>query len=447
MALCSQASGSNLFLHQITSGTCESHGVENIRNNEICFLAADYHGYKYNHFCENCDKQAQNRQDTCLIQSRINLPSWMHESLHELSNNRIRKQLRLCDSKSVDCQCTPTTPCFCQSKYFVEDHDTALHRKIKKDSGEYMVTWSLSLAGKDFLLESKFLKAGFEQSVKDYINNDIFCSSNLEVKGAEFIGVEIVMRADNRRKMRAVSGNGKCRGDIKKCKVPLKAKREQVADDDLFDDDSTRRYRAADASKVVKATHAKNEFCEIFLQSTIFDAFKERLITASFFNYNVNVDVINDLEGNLDLNYDVTFVPSNGNGLDQMDDVSLDAEEPTEIRTVCIDSQCTSQKSVMRDIFKYFDIPFDDKKHECLYQGINCNVDNMVTHIWMGEFETLQFYLDHSNYFESENIICLTFFFSNAVNYGFEGKTIPELFSSLPFLSGLFLGEYMFDVN
>ena len=58
-----------------------------------------------------------------------------------------------------------------------------------------------------------------------------------------------------------------------------------------IDDDDSRRL-TADASRVVKVFHNDDEFCDFFLQSTIFDAFKERLQVASVFNYNVNLDVI-----------------------------------------------------------------------------------------------------------------------------------------------------------
>ena len=272
--------------------------------------------------------------------------------------------------------CTAQTPCFCSSKYYVEHNQAQSHRRNTKLNGQFLVTWSLDLAGKEDLLESDFLRAGFEQSVKDYINNDILCSDDLSIKGAEFFGVEIEESVGRQKeKNMAVSGNGKCKGDVSKCKVPIKAKKNKVDnDDDVFR-----------ASKVVKAMHRDEEFCDVFLRSTIFDAFEERLLTASFSNYNVDVNVINDLKGGLNLNYDVTFQPSKTDGLNQLEDVALDAKDPIEINPTCIESQCMTQRDVMREIFVYFDIPFDESKHECLYQGINCNSNDMVTHIWMGK--------------------------------------------------------------
>ena len=281
-----------------------------------------------------------------------------------------------CDSTKIECQCTPEDPCFCTSKFFVQSSNMDRAVRNTRASGQFLVTWDLSLGQHESLLESIFLRAAFEQSVKDYINNDILCSDNIDVKGAEFFGVELpVPVLDSAGKLKAVSGNGKCKGDLSKCKKPLKVKKEKKVG----------KYREPDASKVVKAIHSSDEFCDIFLSSTIFDAFRERLMQAATFNYNVDVDVINDLEGSLDLKYDVSFEPAAGNGLDQVDEVDMDPEEPVSINPVCTESQCSTQKDVMRNMFNYFGIPVEENKHECLYQGINCNEEDMVTHIWMGE--------------------------------------------------------------
>ena len=198
--------------------------------------------------------------------------------------------------------------------------------------------------------------------------------------------MEIVTESNKRSKTRkAVSGNGKCKGDVKKCKVPIKTKKPKAVDDDAFgdnDDDSSDKQQ-----KIVTVAHAKNDFCDIFLSSTIFDAFRERLLMAAHFNYDVDVNVINDLEGNLNLQYDVTFQPASSDGLDQIEEVALDAEEPVATNVSCADAtQCSTQRSMMKRIFEYYDIAWDESKHECLYEGINCNESDMVTHIWMGKY-------------------------------------------------------------
>ena len=158
-------------------------------------------------------------------------------------------------------------------------------------------------------------------------------------------------------------------------------KRKSEEDDDIFrDDDSAEKY-----SNMMKTTKSNGDFCEAFLKSTIFDSFEERLLTASVFNYNVNVGVLSDLQGSLDLKYDVSFEPAASAGLDQIEDVDAIPDEPVPISDICEESQCITQRSVMRNIFNHFGMNFDESKHECLYQGINCNMENMVTNIWLSK--------------------------------------------------------------
>ena len=350
-------------------------------------------------------------------------------------------------------KCTQLTPCFCTSSYYIQHNYGLTHRKLSQDNGHFSVTWNLDLGGKESLLESSFLKAAFEQSVKDYINNDILCSDDLSKKGAEFFGVEILSETnkqtkkwkavsgngkcrgkpqkckkplnlnaleveisdddDSRRLRKAVSGNGKCKGNVAKCKVPIQARRTLVADDDAFDDideDSSDKHH-----KIVTAVHAKNGFCDIFLSSTIFDAFRERLLMAAFFQYDVDVDVIDDLEGNLNLKYDVTFEPAKSDGLDQIEEVALDANEPVPINIICTESSpCFTQRAIIKGIFEYYNIAWDDSKHECLYEGINCNEEDVVTHIWMGKFGSDLIYYDimHS----MKNNVILNSAITNVIN-------------------------------
>jgi len=69
------------------------------------------------------------------------------------------------------------------------------------------------------------LRAAFGQSFKDYINNNIRCSGDINVKGADFFGVAIPVPENKRgTKWKAVSGNGKCKADVFKCQKGLNKK-------------------------------------------------------------------------------------------------------------------------------------------------------------------------------------------------------------------------------
>ena len=407
-----QLRGSNLFFHQIISDTCASHALDSIISTDLCAAAALDHQYDFdlshnNHYDDDDGRLLVNIDHECIVQPQIDIASAPVTNYLKTSK-----------------QCTAQTPCFCTSSHYIQHNHTQTHRRLSQDNGQFSVTWNLDLGGKEFLLESSFLKAAFEQSVKDYINNDILCSDDLSVKGAEFFGVEIVSETNKqtkkskavsgngkcrgkpnkckkplnlnaleveisddddefRRLRKAVSGNGKCKGNVAKCKVPIQAQRSLVADDDVFDDIDDES--GDKQQKIVTATNAKNEFCDVFLSSTLFDTFRERLLMAAYFNYDVDVDVISDLEGNLNLKYDVAFQPANTDGLGQIQEVALDAADPVLINPICQNTaQCFTQRGIMRQIFQYYDIAWDDNKHECLYEDINCNEEDLVTHIWMG---------------------------------------------------------------
>ena len=257
---------------------------------------------------------------------------------------------------------------------------------ITNDTGEYVVEWDLSLGGKEFLLESPFLKAGLEQSIKDYINIDMECDNQI-AGSASFYNVEIPDIGEGKQWRNArIEGNGKCKGNPTKCQrgVTESAGDDEgaVDDDDFF---ARNKMHFSMISRKKDSTLSKIDICEIFEGSTMFDIFEKILITASSFNYNVDVEVINDLSGSLNLNYNVTFQPASTDGLNQVNDVGLNPKEPRAVSTQCSESQCITQRSVMRSIFDHFGINFDENKHECLHQGVNCNSDDLVTHIWIGK--------------------------------------------------------------
>jgi len=269
-----------------------------------------------------------------------------------------------------------------------------------------MVTWSLSLGDQESLLESIYLKAGFEQSVKDFINNDIRCKGDANAKNASFLSVvfdDVSNTESGKRK--AISGNGKCTWNKQACSKSLK--KNKNANEELI--------AQLNASGALFRQADKADFCEDFLKETIFDSFQKMIIAASEFDYSIDVDVLPELKGALSLQYKVEFKPAAGVGLDNVNEVDLSSnDEPIEINTVCTDSQCSSQRDTMRGIFDYFEVPFNENKHECLNIGINCDADGLVTYIWLANMDKIKRSSDN---------------------------TIPAAFGSLPSLKGLFLGN------
>jgi len=250
-------------------------------------------------------------------------------------------------------------------------HNDRILRDLSVDL-DYNVEWTINLGGKDSLLESEYLKAGLERSIKEFINNDIRCSDELNNEfenSAAFFGIEILIDDSDANKLKRISGNGKCRGNRTRCKKRIK---RSISDAGKNDKNS---------SYIVE----KDDFCTAFQGTTIFDIFNRTLALAASFHYNVDLELINDLSGSLDLNYIVTF-EEEFDGLNEIEDFDIEPDDPIAVTTICEENQCDNQASIIHEIFTYFNIPFNKDEDVCLHESINCNFeDNLVSHIWIGK--------------------------------------------------------------
>ena len=247
--------------------------------------------------------------------------------------------------------------------------------QVADDFSEYQVDWEIILLGEEFILDSDFLKAGLEHSIKEFINRELACELDTaeDIESTSFYSVRI-LNNDVDKMNRKYTGRGKCKGNRTRCKKNIK----KLASDAEKTDGYLKMLHLS--SGMLK----KDDICG----TSIFDIFNDTLITASSFNYNVTFDVVDDFSGNLEVDLDVTFQESIGDGLNQIDFFEIVAEEPQEIFPNC-DTRCQVQLREQRDklmlIFNYFGIPYDVDLHECLFEGINCNDLDLVTHVWLGE--------------------------------------------------------------
>ena len=238
-------------------------------------------------------------------------------------------------------------------------------------NGEYLITWTINLKEQNSLLDSPYLKASFEQIMKDFINKEIKCEGELEDSSTSFYSFEIIDGSRTKKDKIKIAGSGKCKGRAKRCRRNIK---ETVSD----------AGRSPNIFDISNNTKPRNNFCETFGQTSLFDSFKYITTTASFFNYNVDVGVIEDILGNLELDYNVEFVSSVGDGLDQIKEVIFDEEDVVEVSTTCVEPECSIQKSVMEQILSYFNVPLIENQHECVYEGVNCDQNDKVINIWIG---------------------------------------------------------------
>lgn len=319
------------------------------------------------------------------------------------------------------------------------------------DKGEFIVKWSLSLGGKESILKSRFLKAGLEQSIKDYMNNDFKCNSQNGKEIPSLHSVEIMdFDVSTLSKNRRIEGNGKCKGDPERCKKGInsmngESNTVEEEDDDFFEftDNDEDKRKAPVLSSKMSSTSTKNDFCELFRESTIFDSFRNIVVTTSYFNYRVDVQDVHDLMGSLTLNFNAAFQPAKGAGLMEIDSVGLQTKELLPVNTSCTESQCITQNAVVTNIMNHFGVPFDGSKHECQFEGINCNSDDLVTYIWLSKYYGTCIFCSYK-IIQPDFITNFSFLYKGERNLS--EKSIPESLSFLPSLKGLFLGELVFNL-
>ena len=425
----------------ITKGTCHSSGdTRTAYHGDICVERIVSRNGIYS--LDSCLSTNQHGMDMSI--SLLSNKTDMGE-VHTFSNQRINlNQKNQC--KEGSCECTATTPCICEAhkvdasneiisgrdeiflcddpsqtlaEYF--DRDTSIHHERSKNFNDisisrqaqdviYKVVWDIDLGGKESILESPYLKASFEQSIKDYINNKGDCTDGIYLNNAanevQFYDLEIPYPFETGRKL-GVSGSGRCRGSSNACRREVKETQSDAGR-------AARNYREVNnitSTYSNSVQHRDDDFCAAFSNTTIFDALKDRIAQASSYSYDIDVNVGTEfLTGDSIITTQVRFVPISKDGLNSINDIGMTPDDPFASGPNCNVPQCLFQRQVVKELFFYFDLPFIEGKHECAFQGINCNNDELITYM----------FLDNKN---------------------LAGRTIPDNFGRLTSLKGLFLGR------
>jgi len=276
-------------------------------------------------------------------------------------------------------------------------------RALQNSDDESLITIDINLGARgDHIYQSPYLKAGLEQSVKDYLNQLVECNN---------VGVD---EPDEEEKAKPIFYSIQLDGNNEDQKLK---KSRDVCEGYEYNDTSqsenrttcTRNYircRGADrrtckervfswaavmnkmnndvsGSEGLKLNEFETRWSSSCEEKSIFEYFQEKIVSASRFNYNVDIEILSDLTFELDFN--VNFTPEIGFGLNQIDSLNVKVEEPVSVTTVCTKLECETQTATIKHIFADLEIPYDAEKHECLQQGINCNSENLVTYIWLGE--------------------------------------------------------------
>ena len=263
------------------------------------------------------------------------------------------------------------------SSHLISDQNRVL--QDVQPEGDFQVLWTMSLGGKELVVESVFLKAGLEQSVKDYINMDLKCR-NQEVSTADknkvaptsFRSVAIATIRTVSQKKRLISGNSVCNGNPEFCKVGLTK--------------SISNKNSYQASALTSIDDMSEE-CQKFQNTTIFNFFENVFETGLYFDYQADIATEKkDLENTMELDYNISFIPAKVDGLNIIEEVQMDVSNIKNITTVCDDPQCEFQKPTILGLFNHFGISVDDNEHECSYTGVNCDRSNLVKYLFIGAY-------------------------------------------------------------
>lgn len=251
-----------------------------------------------------------------------------------------------------------------------QSHQTERKAQELQAKGNYEINWAVSLGNQDSVLNSEYLKAGLEQSIKDYINLALKCKNNKANAGSAFHSISIDKMESISKKTTVIAGVGRCNGDRETCKQSL---------------DENAALAKIKSSHPDVSTKSK-DLCEQFEASTLFERFEKIFVSGLFFDSKADIEAMKDeLERTLDLNYNYTFAPTKSDGLDVVRRVQLDVENITESNNDCAGSQCETQSSTMSQLFNHFGIEVDGNEHECKATGVNCDENGLVKYLFIGE--------------------------------------------------------------
>lgn len=251
---------------------------------------------------------------------------------------------------------------------------------------EYDVPLRIFLDGGDDLLEliakTPFLKAGLDQSVKDFLNQG--CSVDSDIPSYYRVDLDIPKKATSRR-LQFNSANNTCvllntnleNAQNINCYVTVKSKckgkrnecRERV--NERFLDN-------------LKTNSSKEGIDSEACFSNPLEFFNKRKLALATFEYSVG-SIADPLDETIEFDFKIGFDQGSINLRDEVGSVSAEAGNPIKSDTDCTITGCPDQRNILQDIYKNFGLELNDQLHECEHPGINCNEINSITHIWLGK--------------------------------------------------------------
>jgi len=276
------------------------------------------------------------------------------------------------------------TSFFHQSFPFHSNKTTAQNRNLleeKDPNALFDLQVNLLVGAEDakLILDTPHLKSGFEQALKDFLNPDPSCKNDHDLPSYRGIGIDlnnqprellsnkndasncILLNSnlENTENIKCyIIVNSKCSGKRKECA-------ERVND----------RFLDNLKSETSKEHDTKKGSCGTTLPKLL----EKITFSNAILHFEVDDSFVRE-----DAEFSFTFESSN----DRLSGAETIAEEPniTPSKAVLCSNQCQAQHQVLQNIYKDFGEDFFySGDHECDHKGINCNKDDLVTHMRLSE--------------------------------------------------------------
>ena len=301
-----------------------------------------------------------------------------------------------------------------KENHFASSAKRSLQEKQKVEA-EYDVPLQIVLGGGDEILEliakTPFLKAGLEQSIKDFLNQE--CPEFSDITSYYRIDLEIPKKATNRRlqventsnscvlpdTMSKTVDNANCYLNVhSKCRGKRNECQDRVSG--LFSD----TLRIISSEEGMKTDHCISNPLEFF---------DERKLALATFKY-MPADTLGD---SVDVDFSFSFEPGTINLKEKIGNISAEALDPVESETDCTKTSCTDQRQILKDIYNDFGLDLNEDTHECEHLGINCDGENRITHIWLGKMTLYLYFFNENTSFISQLFYALRQQRSERKNY------------------------------
>ena len=266
---------------------------------------------------------------------------------------------------------------------FPSNKTTAQNRTLLEGNdpiGLYDVPVKVFLNAQDgqLLLQNHLLKSGFEQTLKDFLNPDPKCFNGPDLPSYRGIDIDLknqpqeaLPKKKSIDKLECVlvntnledAENIQCYITVKtKCNGKRKECSERVNE----------RFLDNLKSETSKGNVTKKGSCG----PTLSELLADMQFSSAIFNFNVD---------DTSPFFSFDFESSNETVPDAKNIVAEDDNVRSK-EVTCFD-QCKAQHKALQDIYSDFGEEFFYYgDHECDHQGLNCNEEDLVTHIWLSEY-------------------------------------------------------------